>query len=86
VAEPQRREALLGRIAALGLITQHGEVAATQSVAMLLEEPVLRDAPLRRLGEITSTDQGAVRGFQAEVVHDDLARPDLEGRGWRPRR
>jgi hypothetical protein len=70
---------LLGRLAALGWFTQHGEVAATQAVAMLLEEPALRHALLRRLGQITETDLGAVELFQAELVHDDLARPDLEG-------
>jgi hypothetical protein len=69
----------LGRLASLGWFAQHGEVAATQSVAMLLEESVLKVALLRRLGEATDTDLGAVSLFQAELVHNDLARPDLEG-------
>lgn len=73
------RRALLGRLAALGWFTQNGEVAATQSVAMLLEEPGLRDALLRRLRELTGTDLGAVALFQGEVVHDEVGRPDLEG-------
>jgi hypothetical protein len=46
---------------------------------LLLEEPALRDALLRHLGEITGLDLGAVRLFQAELVQDDLARPDLVG-------
>jgi hypothetical protein len=71
---------LLGWLAGLGWFTQHGELAATQSVSMLLiEEPALRDALLRHLGEITGTDLSAVRLFQAELVQDDLARPDLVG-------
>jgi hypothetical protein len=86
VAESQRRQALLGRLAALGWFTQNGEVAATQAVAMLLEEPQLRDALLRRLAQLTETElaSGALQ-FQAELVHDDLARPDLEGRDSRGR-
>ncbi len=79
MVEPPQRQALLGRLASLGWFTQHGEVAATQSVAMLLEESVLKVALLQRLGEVTDTDLGAVVLFQAELVHDDLARPDLEG-------
>lgn len=79
MAEPQRRRALLGRLATLGWFTQNGEVAATQSVAMLLEEPALRDALLRRLRVLIDTDLSAVASFQAEVVHDELGRPDLEG-------
>jgi hypothetical protein len=75
----ERRQALLGRLARLGWFAQHGEVAATQSVAILLEEPPLRDSLLRCLAQVTETDLGAVRLFQAELVHDDLARPDLEG-------
>lgn len=85
MAEEQRRHALLGRLAALGWFTQNGEVAATQAVAMLLEEPPLRDALLRRLAQLTGTDLASVASFHAEVVHDDLARPDLEGRDGRGR-
>ena len=80
MADSQRREALLGRLATLGWFTQNGEVAATQAVAMLLEESQLREALLRRLARITATDLGSVASFQAELVHDDLARPDVEGR------
>jgi hypothetical protein len=80
VAERQRRQALVGRLAALGWFTQDGEVAATQAVGMLLEEPPLREALLRHLSEVTATDLSSVTSFQAELVHDDLARPDLEGR------
>ena len=69
----------MGRLAGLGWFTQHGEVAATQSLAVLLEEPALRDALMQRIGELAGTDLGTVRWFHAEVVHDDLARPDLEG-------
>ena len=83
MAEFQQRQALLGRLAGLGWFAKHGEVAATQSVAMLLEESVLKVALLRRLGEVTNTDLGAVAMFHAELVHDDLARPDLEGRDGR---
>jgi len=76
----------LGRLAALGWFTQSGEVAATQAVAVLLEEPPLQHALLRRLAQITETDLASVAlQFQAELVHDDLARPDLEGRDSRGR-
>jgi hypothetical protein len=86
MADGQQRQALLGRLAALGWFTQNGEVAATQGVATLLEEPPLRHALLRRLAEITETDLASVAlDFQAELVHDDLARPDLEGRDIRGR-
>ena len=46
---------------------------------MLLEEPPLRDALLRQLASMTETDVGSVASFHAEVVHDDRARPDLQG-------
>jgi hypothetical protein len=86
VAEGQQRQALLGRLAAFGWFTQSGEVAATQAVGMLLEEPPLRHALLRRLAQITETDLASVAlQFHAEMVHDDLARPDLEGRDGRGR-
>ena len=52
---------------------------ATQALAMLLEDRLLRDALVRYLGEVTETDLSAVRWFEAERVHEDLARPDLEG-------
>jgi hypothetical protein len=78
MAELERRRALLGRLAGLGWFAQNGEVAATQSVAMLLEEPALRNPLLRRLAEITETDLAGVALFQAEVVNDE-GRPDLEG-------
>jgi hypothetical protein len=86
MAENRQREPLLGRLAALGWFTQNGGVAATQAVAMLLEQPQLRDALLRRLAQITETELAWVAlHFQAELVHDDLARPDLEGRDSRGR-
>jgi hypothetical protein len=46
---------------------------------MLLEEPPLRDALLRQLTSMTETDLGSVASFHAEVVHDDRARPGLQG-------
>lgn len=80
VAEDGRRRALLGRLAGLGWFARHGEVAATQALAMLLEEPPLRGAVLRHSGHITGTDLSAVASFQAELVGAGRARPDLEGR------
>ena len=85
VADEQRRRALLGRLARLGWFARHGEVAATQAMAILLEEPQLRDALLRHLGQMTQTDLHDVRLFESELVHDDRARPDLEGRDGRGR-
>lgn len=79
MSERAQRRALLGRLAGLGWFARHGEVAATQALAMLLEEPQLREALLRHLNQIAGTDVGAVRSFPPEVVHTDLARPDLEG-------
>ena len=79
MGERQGRRALLGRLAALGWFMQNGEVAATLSVAILLEEPGLRDALLRRLRQLTCANLGAVASFQGEVVHDKFGRPDLEG-------
>lgn len=45
MAAGEWRQALLGRLAALGFVS--GEVAATRSLAILLEEPVLRQAFVR---------------------------------------
>jgi hypothetical protein len=76
--EDQRRRALLGRLADLGWFVQ-SEVAATQALAVLLEEGRLRDALLGHLGQVTDRDLGAVAWFHPERVHDDRRRPDLEG-------
>jgi hypothetical protein len=75
----------LGRLADLGWFVRHGEVAATHALAVLLEEQQLRDAVLRHLQQITDTDLSAVVSFQAELVHEDLGRPDLEGHDVRGR-
>jgi hypothetical protein len=79
VAHDQPRRVLLERLAALPWFTQNGEVAATHAVAMLLEEPSLRDTLVRHLARISDTDLRSVASFHAEVVHDDRARPDLQG-------
>ena len=42
MARHQPRRALLGRLADLGWFARHGEVAATQALAVLLEEQQLR--------------------------------------------
>jgi hypothetical protein len=42
MTEGQRHRALLGRLASLGWFARRGEVAATQALAMLLEERHLR--------------------------------------------
>jgi hypothetical protein len=70
---------VLGRLAGFGWFARHGEVAATQALAMLLEEPGLRDSLLRHFGQITGTDLSAVGSFHPELVGDELGRPDLEG-------
>lgn len=76
----ENRRGLLGRLAAgLGWLSANGEPTATQALAMLLEDPLLRDALLRRAEQITGADLHAVRWFQAELVQDDLGRPDLAG-------
>lgn len=79
VAETQRHVALLGRLAALGWFTRHGEVAATRSVAWLLSEPALREVLVRHLGELTGTDLSGVVAFGAEVADEKFGRPDLVG-------
>lgn len=73
------RRALLGRLAGLGWFNRQGEVAATQALAILLDEPLLHEAVLRLLTVRTEIDLSAVTRFQAEAVHDDGGRPDLEG-------
>src|SRR5881275_572909 len=75
----------MGRLAELGWFARHGEIAATHALAVLLEEQQLRDALLRRLAHITETELAAVVSFQAELVHEDLGRPDLEGHDVRGR-
>lgn len=79
MAQPRQRRALLGRLAGLGWFAQHGEVAATQSLAMLLEEPALKQALIEHVGALTTTDLRAIESFHAELIHDDRSRPDLEG-------
>ena len=74
------RRALLGRIAEFGWFMQQGEPAATQALAMLLQDEPLRAAFVRHLEQRTETDLGAVSHFVAEPVHEDGGRPDLEGR------
>jgi hypothetical protein len=83
VDEPRRP--LLGRLAGLGWFSRHGEVAATQSLAILLEDPELRAPLLSYLGERAQTDPGPVESFQAESGVDG-GRSDLEGQdvGGRP--
>lgn len=84
MADCQGRQALLGRLVALGWFTQNGEVAATQAVGMLLEEAALREA-LLGVRQLTGHGPSGVASLQAESVHDDLARPDLEGHDRRGR-
>jgi hypothetical protein len=75
----QGRRALLGRIAEFGWFMQQGEPAATQALAMLLEDEPLREAFLRALEDRTGANLNAVSYFVPEAVHEDGARPDLEG-------
>lgn len=70
---------LLGRLAELGWFGAHGEVAATRSLAMLLEDDQLRYTILAALHERTAVDVSPVVRFLAEQVHMDGARPDVEG-------
>ena len=79
LAKSPKRRALLGRLATLGWFARHGEVAATQAVAFLLEETQLRAAVLRHLIQVTKAELGAVTVFHSELVHADRGRPDLEG-------
>jgi hypothetical protein len=72
------RRALLGRLAGLGWFTRHGEVAATQSLAILLEDPELQAPLLSHLGQRAHTDLGSVESFRAESGVDG-GRSDLEG-------
>jgi hypothetical protein len=77
--ENKQRQALLGRLASLGWFTRRGEVAATQALAVLLEEPHLREALVGHIGQAIGTELSAVESFQPELIHADGARPDLEG-------
>lgn len=74
------RTTLLGRLAREGWFTQMGEPAATKCVALMAQDDErLHAATLRWLGELTGVDLSAVRLFVPERVHDDGARPDMEG-------
>jgi hypothetical protein len=77
--EIKQRQALLGRLASLGWFARRGEVAATQALAVLLEEPQLREGLVGHLGQAVGTKLDAVVSFQPELIHADGARPDLEG-------
>jgi hypothetical protein len=46
---------------------------------MLLDEPLLREATLQLLTQHCEIDLRNVTHFQAEPVHEDSGRPDLEG-------
>lgn len=71
---------LLGRLAREGWFTQMGEPAATKCLAMMLQcEPRLQYATIAWLGNLTGADLESVHHFEPERVHDDFARPDLEG-------
>lgn len=78
MAREKRRRALLGRLAGLRWFTRHGEVAATQSLAILLEDPELQAPLLSHLGQRAHTDLGSVESFRAESDVDG-GRSDLEG-------
>ena len=69
----------MGRLATLGWFARRGEVAATQALAVLLEEPQLRDGLVNHIGRAIGTEIDAVTSFQPELIHADGARPDLEG-------
>jgi len=62
MAEGKRRE-LLGRIAEFGWFSQQGEPAATQCLAMLLEDKPLKKALLRHLEDLMSVDLGSIVVF-----------------------
>lgn len=80
-----KHQPLLGRLAEFGWFSRHGEVAATQALALVLEENQLRAALLKHLGDLTETDLREVASFEPELVHEDRARPDLEGHDSRGR-
>jgi hypothetical protein len=76
----QNRNPLLARLARESWFTQMGEPAATKCLALMLQaEPRLQQATLRWLSDLTGVDLGSVHHFEAEVVHDDGGRADLEG-------
>jgi hypothetical protein len=74
----EQRRPLLGRLAGLAWFTRHGEIAATQSLAILLEEPRLQARLLCHLGQRARTDLASVASFHAERSVDG-GRSDLEG-------
>lgn len=73
------RRALLGRLAGMGWFIRHGEVATTQALTLLLEEPLLHAATLDLIQTASGVDLGGVTKFVAEAVQEDGGRPDLEG-------
>ena len=77
--EDGQHRALLGRLAGLGWFARRGEVAATQALAMMLEESCLRDGLVSHLRQTIGKELGPVASFLPELIHDDGARPDLEG-------
>lgn len=83
---PNERPSLLGRLVyELSWLTRQGEPTATRALAVMLEEPLLKASTLDWLGEKTGQDLSTVRKFEAERIHDDARRTDLEGLDSRER-
>jgi hypothetical protein len=78
MGEGEQSRPLLGRLAGLAWFTRHSEIAATQSLAILLEDPRLQAPLLRYLGQRARTDLASVASFRAERGMDG-GRSDLEG-------
>lgn len=70
---------LLGHLADLGWFTRNGEVAATQSVNILLRNHVLSQALLQEIQSRTGVDLSSVSHFVTERSDAEAGRPDLEG-------
>lgn len=70
---------ILGRLAQLAWFSGNGEVAATRSVAFLLEEPLLRRATTDYLTERSGVALSEVERFVTEAVNLAGNRTDLEG-------
>lgn len=73
------RTSLLGRLATSGWFTRRAEVTTTTSMTMLLRDEPFKQSFLELLTSRTGTDLSAVSWFDAEIIHLDGGRVDIEG-------
>lgn len=73
------RSSLLGRLASSGWFMRRAEVTTTTSMTMLLRDEPFKRSFLADLTQRTGVNLEAVHWFDAEIIHLDGGRVDIEG-------